>query len=274
MMEQLQQKLYRWVARRLEQPSPRYERRIYNNYPNLLKNIRPGDVLLVEGRSELSRIIMLFSQSHWSHSALYVGDALIRKDFPDREKYLEQFGEDARHLLIEAFPSTGVIATPLKKYINDNIRICRPFAIHPEDLQRVIDDVISNLGKHYDSQNIVDVALMLIPIQLNPFRRRSIRACLGNCNDFQVICSGMIARAFQKVGYPIVPALKAETALAESGRNNPYGADLMMRHYTQILPRDFDLSPNFEIIKFNIIADGKFDYKKLPWVTAPAEDCS
>jgi len=30
---------------------------------------------------------------------------------------------------------------------------------------------------------------------------------LGNCNEFQVICSGMIAKAFQRVGYPIIPAL-------------------------------------------------------------------
>jgi len=35
----------------------------------------------------------------------------------------------------------------------------------------------------------------------------------------------------------------------------------MMRHFSQILPRDFDLSPNFEIIKFNIIDAGPFDYR-------------
>lgn len=36
---------------------------------------------------------------------------------------------------------------------------------------------------------------------------------------------------------------------------------MFMRHFSQILPRDFDLSPNFEIIKFNIIKGGAFDYK-------------
>ena len=34
---------------------------------------------------------------------------------------------------------------------------------------------------------------------------------------------------------------------------------------SQILPRDFDLSPNFEIIKFNIIKNKKFNYRNLLW---------
>jgi hypothetical protein len=38
-----------------------------------------------------------------------------------------------------------------------------------------------------------------------------------------------------------------------------------MRHYSQILPRDFDLSPNFQIIKFNNIEEGEFDYRSLRW---------
>jgi len=40
---------------------------------------------------------------------------------------------------------------------------------------------------------------------------------------------------------------------------------LIMRHYTQILPKDFDLSPNFEVIKYNIIGTSGLDYKSL-WV--------
>ena len=32
-----------------------------------------------------------------------------------------------------------------------------------------------------------------------------------------------------------------------------------------VTPRDFDLSPYFEVIKFNLIEDIKFDYRKLIW---------
>lgn len=73
----------------------------------------------------------------------------------------------------------------------------------------------------------------------------------------------MIAKAFQKVGYPIVPVLKPETHSNEKAINNPYGSELIMRHYSQIVPRDFDLSPNFEVVKYNIIGMGRFDYQSI-----------
>jgi hypothetical protein len=75
----------------------------------------------------------------------------------------------------------------------------------------------------------------------------------------------MIAQAFQGVGYPIIPAVIPKSANAAYDDHNPYGGGLLMRHYSQIIPRDFDLSPNFEIIKFNIIGTSKFEYQSL-WV--------
>ncbi len=258
--------LYRYISRHLQAEVENYEQHIYNNMAHLVKYIHKGDVVLVEGRTKLSRIIKLFSNSSWSHVGMYVGDELVKKHRPYRERYLREFGEaDSQHLLIEAYAGQGVVAVPLSKYKHYNIRVCRPYRIHSRDLKTVIEDVIGNLGKRYDQQNIVDIALMLLPSWLNPFKQRSTMACLGSCNDFQVICSGMIARAFQRVGYPVRPVLNPTPEEQHRIRNNPFGATLAMRHYSQILPRDFDLSPNFEIIKFNIIKAGKFNYKKLPW---------
>ena len=89
--------------------------------------------------------------------------------------------------------------------------------------------------------NFLDLTLMLLsPIKFGPLKRLTIETCLGNCTDLQVICSGMLARAFQRVGYPIFP------------HEGP------PRHFSQTLPRDFDLSPNFEIIKFNATGDGAY----------------
>jgi hypothetical protein len=36
-------------------------------------------------------------------------------------------------------------------------------------------------------------------------------------------------------------------------------------HPTLITPRDFDLSPYFEIVKFNVIEPSRFDYSKIIW---------
>lgn len=263
MMDKLRESISKW----LDADAREYQQRIHNNRNNLYKHIRKGDVVLVEGRSKISQIIKLFSNSHWSHVAIYIGDELIKKGQPFRDKYLKLFGKDAEHLVIEAFPGKGVIASPLQQYIDYNIRICRPFRIKGKDLQLVIRDVIGNLHRRYDQENIIDLALMLLPAWINPFRKRTARACLGSCNEFQVICSGMIARAFQKVGFPVIPELTGEEENHPSHEGNPFGATLIMRHYSQILPRDFDLSPTFEIIKFNIIAGRKFRYKSLPWDT-------
>ncbi len=91
------------------------------------------------------------------------------------------------------------------------------------------------------------------------------KACLGGCTEYEVICSGMIAKAFQQVGYPIVPALMPSADFKRNIARNPYGTSLIMRHYSRIVPRDFDLSLNFEIIKYNIIGMSGFDYRSI-WV--------
>lgn len=223
--------------------------------------IKPGDVLLVEGRSEMSRIVKLLTNSHWSHSAIYVGNALIHSDRIDRDLYLNRYGDDADCMLIEAFSGEGVIASSLKKYKDHNIRLCRPYGITESDVNQVLGQLIGKLGMHY----VLAIAMMALNSVWKPRSNHMIRACLGNCNDYEVICSGMIAQAFQSVGYPIVPALAPRANNDGFSGENPYGGGLIMRHYTQITPKDFDLSPNFEIIKFNIIGTSNFDYKSL-WV--------
>ena len=258
-------RIYRSIMRRLEAPAKGYQQRIYNNFENLYKYIRKGDVVLIEGRAEISKIIKLFSNSHWSRNAMYVGDELIKKGRLFRDKYLAELGEDTNHLVIEAFAGQGGIASPIRKYQDYNIRVCRPYGISSTALRTVTEKVIDILGKQYDQQNIIDIALMLLPSWLNLFKKRSITACLGKCNEFQVICSGMVAQAFQSVGYPIFPGLKSTQEDDKTLKKNPYGAKLVMRHYSQILPRDFDLSPNFDTTKFNTIEGGKFNYKSLPW---------
>jgi len=257
--------LRKFILEKLEKQKRHYEQRAYNNLSKLYKVIQPGDVVLVEGRSEMSRLIKLFSSSHWSHVAMYVGNALTASNSKEKDSYLKRYGRDEEHMLVEAFTGKGVIATPLKKYKNYNIRLCRPYGILDSDLRKVIEKVTGSLGMHYDDQNIAAIALMVLQALWRPINKRTIRACLGNCNDFQVICSGMIAQAFQSVGYPIVPALLPQSPKDAFNDNNPYGGGLIMRHYSQIMPKDFDLSPNFEVIKCNIRETILFDYKSL-WV--------
>lgn len=262
-MFSLSRYLRKKILSRLDRPRQNYQQLAYNNLEKLYKAVKIGDVVLVEGRSEMSSLIRLFSSSHWSHSAFYVGDRL--RDFVDTEEisYAEKYGEDASHMVVEAYSGEGVIAAPLAKYVDYNIRLCRPYGIDESDLELVIETVIGRLGMHYDDQNIIAIALLALQTLWRSKSKTTLKACLGNCNDFQVICSGMIAQAFQSVSYPVVPALVPRTKEEVFDDNNPYGSGLMMRHYSQITPKDFDLSPNFEIIKYNIIGNAQFDYKSL-----------
>ncbi|MFU8769795.1 MAG: hypothetical protein ACNA7H_08680, partial [Desulfotignum sp.] len=100
----------------LEQHRYPYEQRGYNNLNRLYQVIKPGDVVLVEGMSEMSRLIKLFSGSQWSHAALYVGNALAEIGVPAQKLHLNRYGKDARHMLVEAFSGQGVTASPLSIY--------------------------------------------------------------------------------------------------------------------------------------------------------------
>jgi hypothetical protein len=123
-MRPLTTRIKNYLLSRLDTPRKSYGRRTLNNLSHLYRFIRKGDVVLVEGDSEISRFIKLFTQSHWSHSAIYVGDELASQRPAERDKWLNQFGDDSRYMIVEALTGKGVVAQPLAKYKDFNIRVC------------------------------------------------------------------------------------------------------------------------------------------------------
>ncbi|MEL6203413.1 MAG: hypothetical protein AAFR39_13765, partial [Pseudomonadota bacterium] len=73
----------------------------------------------------------------------------------------------------------------------------------------------------------------------------------------------MIAKAFQTVRYPILPEITRAPGRTRAVSNYSRREILHIRHFSLFTPRDFDLSPYFEIVK-PTLAYG-FDYKKLVW---------
>lgn len=51
--------------------------------------------------------------------------------------------------------------------------------------------------------------------------------------------------------------------------SNPMETAWVISHRSQIVPKDFDLSPNFEIIKYNILGLGRFNYQ---WIWANKQE--
>lgn len=119
----------------------------------------------------------------------------------------------------------GVELCPVMKYAEHNIRLCTPRGLDETARAVVVDLASESLGRRYDRTNVRNLMLAYFA------RARRPREFIGNLEECQEMCSSLIARAFEALNYPILPN----------------------RHPSQIVPRDFDLSPNFDVVKFNAL---------------------
>jgi hypothetical protein len=248
------------AARVLTKPRGSYNLLLPNPLDAMLRHLRPGDVILVDGDQRVSEVIKYLTQSTWSHSVLYVGDELLKRFPGQRDALRATHGRDAEHMIIEALMD-GVVPSPLSKYANFNLRVCRPRGLRRDDLERILDEILAQLGCRYDVKQIYDLARYFFPVSLIPrrFRRRALQ--FGSGLPTQVICSSLIGRAFQNVGFPILPATTPANVPAAPRRPALFRRQLP----TIITPRDFDLSPYFEIVKFSLVAEPNFDYRRIRW---------
>lgn len=244
----------RRLARKLNQPSSGYKPYTPSDFPTLCRVLRPGDVVLVEGGERISTAIKYLTQSTWSHAAIYVGDLLpAPADGSERPR------------LVEVNLGQGCVAAPLSKYASFNTRICRPVGLTPEDSRAVAEFMIARIGLNYDLRNIFDLARYFLPTPPVPVRWRRRMIAFGSGDPTRAICSSLIARAFQSVRYPILPEVR--TVEVRHGSREAMAEILHIRHHSLFAPRDFDLSPYFEIVKPHIA--GGFDHRRLTWASAP-----
>jgi hypothetical protein len=274
----LRAKLFDMAARALTKPRGNYHHILPHDPERLRRALRPGDVILVDGDQRVSEVIKYLTQSSWSHAVLYVGDEIQRRHPERRLALATAYGRDASHMIVEALME-GVVASPLSKYASFNLRVCRPTGLRREDLRRILDEVLGQLGHHYDLRNLFDLARYFLPVSLIPRRLRRRALQFGSGLPTQVICSSLIGRAFQNVGFPILPVM---TPLETPPRRRswldrllrrspaPYPALFRRQLPSIITPRDFDLSPYFEIVKLSLLESPKFDYRRIQWAEPEA----
>ncbi len=242
------------LARYLNRCARDYEPFAASDPETLRRIMQPGDVLLVEGNRRVSTAIKYMTQSTWSHAALYIGE--------------DEGGSDAGDealSLVEADLNEGVIAVPLSKYELFNTRICRPVRLTSDDCDVVVRFVKSRIGMDYDLKNVLDLLRYLLPTPPVPVRFRRRMIALGSGDPTRAICSTLIAEAFQRVGYPILPEISV-ARVKMPFRSRYVEKEIMhIRHHSLFTPRDFDVSPFFAIIKPTI--EKGFDYKEVTWDT-------
>ncbi len=219
----------------------------------LQHTLQPGDVLLVEGNTRVSTAIKYLTQSTWSHAALYVGPP-----GPDEVRPQD-------HCLVEADTVEGVRTSSLERYAHLHTRICRPRGLSDEERVRLVRSALSQVGYQYDLRNLVDLARYLLPTPPVPTRWRRQLLSLGSGDPTRAICSTLIARAFESIRYPILPMRRqGQVAHADDWGLGHLGLRVFEpMHHTLVTPRDFDVSPYFQIVKPTLEAG--FDPHDLEW---------
>jgi hypothetical protein len=254
-------RLGRWVASRLQSESSGYEPYTPSDPETLRRVLLPGDVLLIEGNLRLSAAIKYLTQSTWSHSALYVGDALP-----------EPADGSERPRLVEVNLGDGCVAVPLSKYRTYNTRICRASGLSPDDRDHLVGFLIDRLGLRYDLKNIIDMLRYFLPAPPIPVRWRRRLLAFGSGDPTRAICSTLIAQAYEQIGYPILPEITRAPGRASAQSSYSRKEILHIRHYSLYTPRDFDLSPYFRIVKPTL--EYGFDYKVVELTARQAADTS
>lgn len=227
------------------------------DFDKICYELRPGDVLLIEGRSRISEVIKQITLSPWSHASLYIGRLHDIEDPALREKLQRLHPCDPNtQLVIESYIDKGTVATPLEAYRKDHIRICRPKGLSRQDAVSVISYAVHKLGTPYAVRQVVDLARFVFPWAILPRRWRSSLFEHHIGESTRTICSVMIAEAFGAIDFPILPVIKS---------HDKTGVELYIRNPRLFTPRDFDYSPYFEIIKFPFICFADSPYRHLPW---------
>lgn len=240
------------MAGKLVRTSSGYRPYTPSDFETLSNTLQPGDVLLVEGNQHVSVVIKYLTQSTWSHAALYVGNILEKA---------EEDGEP--HCLIEVNLGEGCVSAPLSKYETYNTRICRPVGLTQQDRDKVVAFMTAKLGMQYDLKNIFDMLRYFFPTPPVPVRWRRRMLALGSSSPTKAICSSLIAQAYQSVKYPILPEITRAPGRTRAVSNYSRREILHIRHHSLFAPRDFDLSPYFEVVK-PTIRNG-FNYKEYTW---------
>lgn len=230
------------------------------DFQRMKQEIRPGDVLLIEGSSRVSNIIRGITQSSWTHAALYIGRADDLEDPALRARVETEQKKIGNHrLIIEGLLGHGIIVSPLSKYRENHIRICRPIGLSQKDAELVIAYAYKAVGKSYNVRHLLDLARFLLPWSILPRRWGSTLFTTPSGEPESGICSSLIAEAFTSVQFPILPFIKTneESSVKEMVPRNPY----------IFSPKDFDYSPYFEIIKYPIFNPGEQlpYYRRMPW---------
>lgn len=228
------------------------------DFDRIRQSLKPGDVLLIEGRSVADKKIKKLTQSQWSHSVLYLGRLLDIED-PDIKSLIKNHleCETDTPLMVHSKLGQGTVIEPLLELEREHIRICRPKGLAKKDTEQVIRYAVSFVGTDKEEYHLFDILRLYFPWSFLPqsWRLPALRYNYGK--HVEILSSSLIANAFGFVQFPILPLVKT---------TRDGGTQLLRRKPKLCLPVDFDNSPYFEIVKYPFIDFAHYiGHNLIPW---------
>jgi hypothetical protein len=229
------------------------------DFDRLKFEVKPCDIILVEGLSRIARTTQYITGSPWSHAAIYIG-RIYDIENETLRNILKQHStaDENTQFIIESYLGKGTVLVPLNSYENYHLRICRPDGLTHKDSETIIEYMIDNLGIEYNVRHFFDLMRFILPWRILPKRWGSSLFESGKRNSRNSeICSSLIAHAFTSVNFPILPKIELteeNKLLFKSHNPNLY------------MPKDFDYSPYFKIIKYPILKfTSQPNYQHVNW---------
>ena len=229
-----------------------------SDFDKIRQQLKPCDVMLIQGRGRADKTIQTISHSPWSHAALYVGRPLDIED-QDLKAIIGHYfdGPSDTPLLIESKLGEGISVKPLLAYENEHIRICRPKSLSAKDAQQIVRFAVNRIGSHQGGNNLLDLIRFFFPWGLLPFSWRKPTFLHWAGRNTRNTTAAFVAESFGFIQFPLYPLVKT---------SSDHGVQLLRRHPKLCLPFEFDLSPSFEIIKYPVIDFQVYENERLiPW---------
>lgn len=229
-----------------------------SDFDQIRRQLRPADVILIEGTRPLDRTLQKISGSSWTQALLYLGRPLDITD-PDLKNTLSSYtdSDNETPLVLETTLNEGVRISPLSDFERYNLRLCRPRSLTPADAMQVIRYAASRLGPRRTVLHFLDLMRFFIPWWLVPRHWRIALFRYNPGRHTRHASCALIADAFSFIQYPILPLVKL---------TSDHGTQLFRRQVAICLPVDIETSPYFEIIKPTYLDFSTYKKEELfPW---------
>ncbi len=203
--------------------------------------IKPGDVVLIQGRNRLSFAIQYVTKSIWTHAAICIGKL---KDIQDEtlKEHIEKHyqGSSNEILIVEGIAGKVIKVSRLSHYKKYHLRLCRPINIAEKNLQQALTYAMSAVGHEISLWQIGNLFKLLLFWTILP--NWVFAGFYKPKQGFRPkICSSVIAEAFASAKFPILPSISRD----REGKHHLTPTDPQF-----FVPTMIDYSPYFEIIKY------------------------